>query len=35
MYKQVLARILLCCSIIFATPVTLADDTNLDRTALV
>ncbi|WP_302166759.1 hypothetical protein [Mitsuokella multacida] len=29
MYKQVLASILLCVSIIFATPVTLADDTNL------
>lgn len=33
MYKQVLASILLCCSIIFATPVTLADDTNLDSAA--
>lgn len=33
MYKQILASILLCCSIIFATPVTLADDTNLDSAA--
>lgn len=33
MYKQVQASILLCCSIIFATPVTLADDTNLDSAA--